>query len=326
MSGFAAVGLDNVYLSSLGAFLDAFELVRIRVALLFSERASLAMESPIHLLTPDGRPVRMAGGRRIAGDAALDAHGQYALIHIPGFLVGDEASLDARLAGTARLCEWLRRQHEGGALISASGSAVFVLAESGLLSGHTVAVTRPLIPFFRRRHPGMRIDHRKAIVEHERVLTSIGLAADSQLMVRLVERTTTVELARWLADVTGLHRTADGQLAENDLVAHAQLWLEDRLAQDARIADLADDLAVSQQTLLRHFQRHLGMTPRDYMRKLRVETAQTLLLRTNRPVQEIAGLVGYDDVHAFAKAFRTISGMSASRFRLAKKRKDTAAK
>jgi AraC-like DNA-binding protein len=46
-----------------------------------------------------------------------------------------------------------------------------------------------------------------------------------------------------------------------------------------------------------------------------MESAQRLLTRTSRPVQQIASVVGYDDVQAFARVFRKFSGCSASGFR-----------
>lgn len=318
MSGFAAIALENVYMSSLGIFLDAFELVRGHVSRRFGTRTRFAMESPIRLLTPNGRAVRVAGGRRISADEGLSDDARYALIHIPGFIVGGEEALDARLADASRLCDWLRRQYQGGAVISASGAAVFVLAHARLLKG-VAALSRPLIPLFRQRYPAIRVDHRKPWVEQGRVITATGLAADTQLLSRLLELGTTPELARWFGDIAGLNQIAEDQLAQDELVARAQLWLEDRVAQPLRIAELADAMAVSQQTLLRHFQRHLAMNPRDYVRKIRMEAAQQLLLRTNRPIQEIAGLVGYEDTHAFAKVFRRFAGISPQGYRTARR-------
>jgi transcriptional regulator GlxA family with amidase domain len=315
MAGFAVVGLADVYMSSLGTFLDAFELIRRQVSALFRTREPVSMQTQVHLLTPDGRPVHMAGGRRLAADGGIEGDVQYDLIHLPGFVVGDEAALDARLAAAAPLCHWLTRQHAGGALLSASGSAVFLLAEARLLSGSLAAIARPLIPLFRRRYPDIRVDHSQAVVERGRVFTASGLAADMQLLARLVERATTPELARWLGDVTGLNQAAEDRLADDPLTANAQLWLEDRFAQDVRIGELAQAMAVSQQTLLRHFRRHLKLTPQEYVRHLRVHSAQSLLLRTSRPIGQIAALVGYSDVHTFRKVFRQQAGVSASSYR-----------
>lgn len=316
MPAVAVVGLEGVYMSSLGIFLDAFELVRRQVATLFQTRESVAMETRVHLLTPDGRPVRLAGGRRLTADAGIERSGvEYNLIHIPGFVVGSEEALDARLAAAAPLCRWLQHQRETGALCSASGAGVFLLADSGLLNGGVAAITRPLIPVFRHRNPGIRVDHRSAVVEHDGVLTGSGLAADPQLLVKLVERAVSPELGRWLGDVMSLQLVSEEQLAEDPLVAKAQIWLEERLAQEPRIADLAETLGVSQQTLLRHFHRQLDITPRDYVQRMRIEAAKRMLRRTGRSIDRIAALVGYNDVQSFRRVFRELAGTSPGRYR-----------
>lgn len=320
MSGFAVVGLADAYISSLGIFLDAFELIRRQVIELYRTREPMSMQTRIHLLTPDGRAVRLAGGRSLPSDGGLEALVQYDLIHLPGFIFGDESALVSRLADAAPMCHWLNQQHAGGAFISASGSAVFLLAEAGLLNGGVATIARPLIPVFRRRYPDIRVNHRSAVVEHGRVITGSGLAADMQLLTRLVEHVTTSELARWLSDVTSLHHAAEDHLADDPLTANAQLWLEERFAQDVRISELAKAMAVSQQTLLRHFQRHLGTTPQEYVRQLRMKSAQGLLLRTSRPIEQIATLCGYGDVHTFRKVFREYSDTSPSRYRVQNKK------
>ncbi|WP_028222476.1 GlxA family transcriptional regulator [Paraburkholderia oxyphila] len=320
MSGFAAIGLEGVYMSSLGCFIDAFELIRRQVPVLFHTRERVAMQTQVYFLTPDGRPVRMADGRTLSADGQLDKQSQYDLVHLPGFVVGDEPSLDAKLAIAGPLCSWLQHQHTGGAVISASGSAVFLLAEAGLLDSGMTALTRPLIPLFRKRYPKVQVSPQVPVVEHGRILTGSGLAADTMLLAQVVERVTAPQIARWLGDVTGLHQASEDQLAEDPVVANAQLWLEERFAQNVRISDLAKALAISQQTLLRHFQRHLNTTPRDYVRRLRVESAQQLLLRTSRSIDQIAALVGYDDVHSFREVFRELTGFSPSRYRAAHKK------
>ena len=317
MSGFAVIGLPDTYIASLGAFLDSFELVRRQVIELYRSTEPMTMQTQIHLLTPDGRPVRLAGGRSLAADGSTDSAVQYDLVHLPGFIAANDAALDARLADARPLHQWLVRQYEGGARLSASGSAVFVLAETGLLNGGVVTVPRGLVPIFRRRYPDIRVDHRATIVEHGRLITANGLAADIQLLTRLVHHAATPELARWLSDVTSQHQATDDQLSGSPLVANAQLWLEERFAQNVRIADLAAAMAVSQQTLLRQFQRHLQLTPQEYLRRLRIRSAQGLLARTSRSISQVASLCGYGDVHSFRKVFREHTGTSPSAYRAA---------
>ena len=315
MAGFVVIGLPESYISSVGVFLDTFELVRRQVKTLYRDRETFAMQTRVSLLTPDGRPVKLAGGRSLIADGGLDDSTQYDLIHLPGFIFDNEDALLDRLNAAAPLRDWLAQQHSAGARISASGASVFILAESGLLRGGTAAVGKPIIPAFRRRYSDIRIDHRTAVAEHGRIVTASGLAADLKLLTRLIEHLTTPELARWISDVTSLHQTAEDRLVEDPLTANAQLWLEERFAQEARISDLARAMAVSQQTLLRHFHRHLNVSPQEYLRQIRVKSAEGLLLRTSRSIGQIADLVGYNDVHTFRKVFREYTGFSPSNYR-----------
>lgn len=315
MAGFVVIGLPDACISSLGVFLDSFELVRRQVTALYRARQNLSMQTPVQVLTPDGRPVKLAGGRTMNSDGGLDDQLQYDLIHLPGFLISDENDLNNRLSEATSLYSWLVRQYAGGARISASGTAVFLLAEAGLLNGGAAAVGRTLTAYFRRRYSNIRTDHRTPVVEHDRTVTASGLAADLQLLARLVEYVTTPELGRWLSDITNLHQTAEDRLADDPLTANAQLWLEERFAEDVRISDLAKAMSVSQQTLLRHFQHHLNLSPQTYLRQMRLKAAEGLLLRTSRPITQIANLVGYNDVQAFRRVFREHYGTSPSAYR-----------
>lgn len=315
MAGFVVLGLPDACISSLGVFLDSFELVRRQVTMLYRTRQNLSMQTRVQLLTPDGRAVRLAGGRSMAADGGLDDQLQYDLIHLPGFLINDEHDLDLRISQATSLYKWLGRQYAGGARISASGTAVFLLAEAGLLNGGAAAVGRSLTAYFRRRYSSIRTDHRTPVVEYGRIITASGLAADLPLLGRLIEYVTTPELGKWLSDITNLHQTAEDRLADDPLTATAQLWLEERFAEDVRIADLARAMSVSQQTLLRHFQHHLNISPQAYLRRMRLKAAEGLLLRTSRPITQIANLVGYNDVQAFRRVFREHYGSSPSTHR-----------
>jgi len=315
MAGLAVVALEGSYLSSLGVFVDTFGLVRLQVASLFPDRTNLLADTPVHVLTLSGGPVRLAGGRELPSDGSIENGADYELVHIPAFVVGSDKALDQRLAGSDAFCVWLRRQHASGAVLSGSGAAVFLLARARLLDGGPTAVSASLVPLFRKRFPALTVERQKPVTEHERVLTGVGLAADNLLMSRLAERVTSPPIAHWLASVTGLHQTESDLLPEEDLVTHAKLWLEERFAQDVQVGELAAAMAVSPQTLLRHFKRALGKTPRDYLQQLRIEAAKRLLQRTRRPVAQIATLVGYTDLQAFRRVFMRHAGCSASEFR-----------
>ena len=52
--------------------------------------------------------------------------------------------------------------------------------------------------------------------------------------------------------------------------------------------------------------------------KIRIDEAKRLLLSTNLPVSEIAGMAGYDNISYFSTVFRKHVGMSPVDWRLEK--------
>ena len=315
MADFALVALDQTLHASLGSFLDAYGLVRRQVEGLFPAQGLLRMQTQLRLLTPGGSAVRLFDGRQLPSDGSASGATQFDLVHLAAFDVRGPEALEARLAPLGAFLPWLRAQHAGGAVISASGSGNLLLVAAGLVDTLPIPLPRPLAPLCRKRFPRLQVDERRPVVEGERILMGAGPAADAELMVRVFSRTISEEMGRWLAALTGLDRETEGVLARDPLVADAQLWLEQRFAQDVRIVDLARAMSASHQTLIRRFVRELGVRPKDYVQQLRVAAAQRMLQRTRRSVEEIAALVGYRDTRSFRSVFREHAGMSPTAYR-----------
>lgn len=82
-----------------------------------------------------------------------------------------------------------------------------------------------------------------------------------------------------------------------------------------RMGELAAmaNLSVSQFT--RRFKELAGMTPGDYILKLRVTAAQRELAQGSRPITEIAQMLGFHDHSHFNRMFRKVTGQSPTEFR-----------
>lgn len=315
MADIALVAPDGAFLASLGACMDAFVVVRAKVEQMFAPAEGLTMETRLRLFTADGQAVRLADGRRLPCDGAWGRRQPFSLIHVANFRVGSAVALDERLAASGPFGVWLRQQKEDGALISASGSALFLLAAAGLVDGMAIPLSRPLTPLCRERFPRLAIDERRGVIEEGGMILGAGPAAEAALMVRLIERIFNTEAGRWLASVTGVDRVVAEGLSTDPMVANAQIWLEMNFAQDVRIADLVDALATSHQTLIRRFTRAVGIGPKDYIQRLRVRTAQRLLTRTGRSIEQIAAMVGYRDPRSFRLVFLAHCGLSPTAWR-----------
>ena len=67
---------------------------------------------------------------------------------------------------------------------------------------------------------------------------------------------------------------------------------------------------VSPQYLIRVFQKHLGMTPLQYINRLRITYAKDLIRFSHLSLKEIAYDIGLENPHYFSRLFRKLEGMS----------------
>jgi AraC-like DNA-binding protein len=80
------------------------------------------------------------------------------------------------------------------------------------------------------------------------------------------------------------------------------------------VAGLARRAGLDRTYLYSLFMDHLGVSPKDYLVRFRVDRACTLL-RTPLTVAEVARSVGYDDPEVFARVFRRTRGCSPGAWR-----------
>lgn len=71
---------------------------------------------------------------------------------------------------------------------------------------------------------------------------------------------------------------------------------------------------LSQNYIILQFKEAFGMPPIDYLLWQRINRAKELAIQTNLSVGEIAGEVGYANVHSFGKMFKKKTGSSLTEF------------
>jgi AraC-like DNA-binding protein len=90
---------------------------------------------------------------------------------------------------------------------------------------------------------------------------------------------------------------------------------EQNLSAETTPAWFARRSRLSSQRLARLTKRLFGLTPSQFITKSRIAAASRMLLESKRSVSEIAHACGFCDHSAFARAFRSASGMTPSEFR-----------
>ncbi len=269
----------------------------------------------------DGLPVNNALGRAMPVDAGLDTLDKTDLVLIPGFLF----SLRDALPAFAQYGGWLRHQHRQGAIIASMCTATFMLAEAGLLDGVETTTHWAFADFLRRHYPKVCLNERRILCEDGRLISSAGASAAMDLLLHLVRRFASRELAQQCGRYLLIDSVRSEQTVyiswsmprghADEAVLRVQDWMEANFAEPRGIDQIADQFGFGVRNFKRRFKVATGHTPLAYLQTLRLEKAKQLLETTRLGFEVITNRVGYEDSNSFRRLFCQRIGISPSHFR-----------
>lgn len=82
------------------------------------------------------------------------------------------------------------------------------------------------------------------------------------------------------------------------------------------LVDLEKKYKVNRYRLCREFKSHYQTSPLQYLHRMRIQAARSLLAETNLKVHEISYEVGYENVNHFIAHFKKIMGATPTEYRL----------
>lgn len=86
-------------------------------------------------------------------------------------------------------------------------------------------------------------------------------------------------------------------------------------AKDIQLSDLADEAGLSPFHFSRVFKETVGVSPRQYIIRQRMDEACRLLKESSHDIASISAMVGYESVSHFSSLFKRHIGMSPAGFR-----------
>ncbi|HWJ94486.1 MAG TPA: helix-turn-helix domain-containing protein, partial [Telluria sp.] len=208
---------------------------------------------------------------------------------VPGLGLVSDAAIAARFAQKdalaaaallARLPETTR--------IGASCSAVFLLAETGLLAGRQCTMTWWLAKLFRQRHADARLDENMMLVRDGRFLTAGSAFAQLDLTLAVVAET----MGTSVAELCSRYLLIDRRPSQARYMVHthtrhvdptvvaAERWIDAHIDQPIAVAALAGALGVSPKTLARRIDAAIGMSPVKFIQQRRLQHAVHLIETT----------------------------------------------
>lgn len=223
---------------------------------------------------------------------------------------------------------YLKRMHEGGAIICSVCTGSLILADAGLLDGCKATTHWGYIDMFRRYYPKVDLEPERVFVPGDHgasVVTTGGPATWEELALYLIARYRGEAAAIQAAKIWLLGDRSEGTMLyaarfrpkrhEDKAIADAQAWLADNYGAANPVAALVERSGLPERTFKRRFKQATGYTPIDYIQTLRTEEAKQLLESTGMPVDDVGAEVGYEDPTFFRRLFKRSTGVTPSRYR-----------
>ncbi|MBJ7555829.1 GlxA family transcriptional regulator [Marinomonas spartinae] len=220
---------------------------------------------------------------------------------------------------------FLIHQHKHGAILCSACAGAFFLADTGITDKRVMTTHWALENAFRERFPKQPVDASKILINQGDVITAGGMMSWLDLALELVQALTNTHIVRQLGKTlvidTGKREQRYYQQFQpsfdhgDGAILTVQHHLQGHYAHVQRTDTMAQLANLTPRTFLRRFAKCTGLTPNEYLQRLRIQVACDTLEQTTLPFETIALQVGYDDVGSCRKAFRKITGLTPSAFR-----------
>ncbi|UGU16138.1 helix-turn-helix domain-containing protein [Sinomicrobium kalidii] len=243
------------------------------------------------------------------------------LIVIPSLV----RSYEKALKGNRLLVKWIKEQYKNGAEVASMCTGAFLLASTGLLDGKSCSTHWAAGPEFRERFPGINLKTDKLITYQDGLYTNGGAFSFLNLIVYLVEKYYDRQTALYCAKVFQIDMgrnlqsefcVFNGHKKHGDKeILEVQAYFESHYQNKISIKELSEKLNIGRRNFDRRFIKATGITPLEYLQRVRVEVTKNSLENTRKTVSEIMYDVGYNDDKAFRNVFSRFTGISPNDYK-----------
>ncbi len=199
-------------------------------------------------------------------------------------------------------------------------TGAFLLATTGLLAGKRVATHWAVCAHLGAAFKEAIVEPNALYVVDKRLWTSAGVTTGIDMALAMLERDHGKRLMGKVAQQLVVYAHRPGHQSQFSAVLAAQsaadgsfsdmaIWLESKVGESIKVADIAKQAGMSERTFHRKFTTATGVTPSRFMEGLRLERAKRYL-EANEPVKSVAARVGYQSESAFRLAFRARFGVT----------------
>ncbi len=215
---------------------------------------------------------------------------------------------------------WIIDRYKEGAEVASLCIGAFLLAETGLVNGRTCSTHWLFANEFRRRYPEVTLVDQRVVTDQNGIYSSGGANSHWNLLMYLVEKYVGREMAITASKFFVLDTELQSQLPfamfkgqknhDDDTIRRAQEYIEDHFSEKLTVDGLAERFATGRRTFERRFKSATSNTVVEYIQRVKIEAAKSMLEKARKTVAEVMYDVGYADTKAFRDLFKRITGLT----------------
>lgn len=320
----ALLAAPEVTAATLYGFFDVLSSVRRDWQMLHGGNPAPSPFRPL-VVSRDGLPFIGANGVRITPDASFADCPRPDVVCVTDIAVPPGEPIDERYA---REVAWIRGRHEAGALVASACSGALLLARTGLLDGLDATSHWAYCDSLARDFPRTRWHPERGVLfagAEQRIVMAGSGVAWHMLALALVARFAGPEEAMRVARINLLDLNETSPIAYASLtrgngvtdavVLQAQQWAAQHYDADSPVTRMVALSGLPERTFKRRFSLATGMSPLEYVHRLRLEEAKQLIESGDEPIEAVAEQVGYQDAAFFSRLFRRHVALSPAQYR-----------
>jgi transcriptional regulator GlxA family with amidase domain len=275
------------------------------------------------LISDSGGPVSGLSGISVETQAAKDMPpSQFDSF----FIVGGNSTALEQAAQSVGLRDWVRDAASHHRRYGSICSGSVLLAAWGIIGARRFATHWRAVDEVRKRWPALNLDPEAIFVEDGALWTSAGVTTGIDMALAIVEHDHGPELAQSIAQRLVLSARRPGWQSQFSPSLNAGApaparyaalieRLKSNLAEAISVEAMADQCNESLRSFHRNFTSALGQTPAQYLIRLRVDRARSLIA-DGLPLKQVAQATGFGDAARLSSAFRKTQGLSAHEWRV----------
>jgi len=265
-------------------------------------------------------PIRCASGLRIVPDGTI--HDATAVADT--FIVAGSYGVPERC--NEAVLTWIRAQAGLARRHGAVCTGTFLIGDAGLIDSRRVTTHWDYARELAARFPGARVDADAIFVRDGDLFTSAGVTAAIDLALALIEEDHGRELALAIARHMVIYLKRPGgqsqfsahlaaQFSQRTPIETVQRWAAENPDADLSTTGLAGRAAMSPRNFTRIFRQETGMTPTEFVERLRIDVARRLLEETGLPLATVARASGLGTAASARRAFLRRLGITMRQYR-----------